>query len=66
MKILKFVRFPAIEFQYSDAELQFFNATSIWIIRLMLQILTTVTSAYSTFSVLVDRLFIQKIKVDNI
>ena len=39
------------------------NATTIWIGNLILQIITTLTSAYSTFSILIDRLFIYKIKV---
>ena len=63
MKILKFARFPAIEFQYSDAHLKYLNATSIWIVGLIFQIITTLTSAYSTFSVLFNRCFIRKIKV---
>ena len=62
-KILKFARFPAIEFKYSDSVLKYLNATSIWIGWLILQIVTTLTSAYSTFHVLVDRCFIRKIKV---
>ena len=41
----------------------FTNATTIWIGNLFLQIITTLTSAYSTFSILIDRLFIYKIKV---
>ena len=39
------------------------SATALWIGSLILQILTTLTSAYSTFNTLVDRLFINKIKV---
>ena len=35
----------------------------MWIIGLILQIVTTLTSAYSTFNTLVDELFIHKIKV---
>ena len=62
-KILKFVQFPANQFHYSEKELKFLNATSIWIGRLILQIVTTLTSAYSTFNVLIDRLFIRTIKV---
>ena len=41
------------------------SATFLWISGLILQIITTLTSAYSTFNVLVDRLFIQKIKVNK-
>ena len=60
---MKFVRFPAITFQYSDLELRFLNATSIWLGRLLLQMITTLTTAYSTFNVLIDRFIIHEIKV---
>ena len=65
-KISKFARFPAIEFQYSAFELEYLNATSAWIGRLILQIVTTLTSAYSTFKVIIDRLFINKIKANDL
>ena len=38
----------------------------MWISGLILQIVTTLTSAYSTFNILVDGLFIRKIKVNFI
>ena len=63
LKISKFVRFPALDFHYNDTKLKFGNATSIWIGGLVLQIITTFTSAHSTFSVLIDRLIINQIKV---
>ena len=70
MKILKFARFPAKEFQYDELSdwPRFFkvNPTFIWIIGLILQIVTTLTSAYATFNTLVDELFIHKIKVISI
>ena len=67
-KIMKFARFPAIEFHYSGRAARLLNvgqisATAQWIGFLILQILTTLTSAYSTFNTLVDRLYINKIKV---
>lgn len=65
MKIFEFARFPAIEYQYSEATLEYVNATSLWIGGLILQIITTLTTAYSTFSVLVNRLLIHKIKVSK-
>ena len=66
-KIVKFTRFPAIMFQYDEkmTELKFVNATFLWISGLILQIITTLTSAYSTFNVLIDRFFIKKIKVNE-
>ena len=75
LQIIKFTRFPAIMFQYdqtiqklSDLPVVFLrvNATFLWISGLILQIITTLTSAYSTFNVLIDRLFIKKIKVNCI
>ena len=63
VKICKFFRFPAIDFHYNESKLHFGNATSLWIGGLILQILTTFTSAYSTFNVLIDRLIINKIRV---
>ena len=68
MKILKFARFPAIEFQYNGLRPKSNKnfATFLWITGLILQIVTTLTSAYSTFNNFVDRLFIYKIKVNLI
>ena len=62
-KIFKFVRFPAIDFHYNESKLHLGNATFLWIGGLILQIITTFTSAYSTFNVLIDRLIINKIRV---
>ena len=41
------------------------NATFLWISGLILQIVTTLTSAYSTFNVLLNRFYMEKIKVNN-
>ena len=65
MKIFKFARFPVIEYQHSETTLQYVNATTLWIGGLILQIITTLTTAYSTFSVLVNRVLIHKIKVSK-
>ena len=78
-KKIKFTRFPTLMFEYDQKVRQFtsvtdqifgeryfrVSATFLWISGLILQIITTLTSAYSTFKVLVDRLFIQKIKVNK-
>ena len=66
MKLFKFVHFPAIELQYDETQLKFVSATFLWISGLILQIVTTLSSAYSVFNVLIDRLFIYKIKVFSI
>ena len=65
LRVNEFVHFPAIEFQYSEFpdNLKFVTPTFLWIIGLILQIITTLTTAYSTFSVIIDRLFLSKIKV---
>ena len=67
LKLIKFTRFLAIMFQYDDKirKIKFVNATVLWVGGLILQIITTLTSAYSTFKILVDRLIINKIKVSN-
>ena len=62
MRISKFVHFPTIEFEYSKFKLRFGSPTFIWIGELTLQIITTLSSAFSLFSVIVDRLFMSKIK----
>lgn len=78
-KIIKFNRFPTIVFEYDKTiktlttvtdkvfgdEYLRVNATFLWISGLILQIITTLTSAYSTFNVLIDRFFINKIKVNE-
>ena len=62
MRIYKFVHFPTIEFRYSELKLRFGSPTFIWIGELILQIITTLTTAYSVFNVIVTRLFISKIR----
>ena len=66
LKLFKFVHFPAIELQYDETQLKFVSATFLWISGLILQIVTTLSSAYSVFKVIIDRLFIYKIKVFSI
>ena len=62
MRISKFVHFPTIEFQYSESKLRFGSPTFIWIGELTLQIIATLSSAFSLFSVIINRLFMSKIK----
>ena len=62
MRFTKFVHFPAIEFQYSEFKLRIGSPTFLWIGELTLQIITTLTTAYSVFNVIINRLFITKIK----
>ena len=66
LKLFKFVHFPAIELQYDEKQLKFVSATFLWTSGLILQIVTTLSSAYSVFNVIIDRLFIYKIKVFSI
>ena len=62
MRTIKFVHFPTLEFQYSESRLRFGSPTAIWICELILQIMTTLSSAYTAFNVIINRLFISNIK----
>ena len=57
----KFIRFPTIELEYNDGISV--SPTTRWIGNLVLQIVSTLSSANSTFSVLIDRMYINNLKV---
>ena len=57
----KFIRFPTIELEYNDGVSV--SPTTRWIGNLVLQIVSTLSSANSTFSVLIDRMYINNLKV---
>ena len=64
-RINEFVHFPVIEFQFSELSLRLVSPTFLWVSGFILQTVTTLSSAYSTFKVIIDRLFIYKIKVSK-
>ena len=60
-RIFKYHHFPAIEYQY--AENGSLSPTFRWIGDIVLQIVTTLSSAYTVFNAIISRLIINKIKV---
>ena len=62
-RIYKYHHFPAIEYQYKDVEIGAFSPTFRWIGDIVLQIVTTLTSAYTVFNAIICRVIIHKIKV---
>ena len=62
-RIFKYHHFPAIEYQYKDAEIGSLSPTFRWIGDIVLQIVTTLSSAYTVFNAIICRLIIHKIKV---
>ena len=52
-----------MEYQYKDAEIGSFSPTFRWIGDIVLQIVTTLSSAYTVFNAIICRLIIHKIKV---
>ena len=62
-RIYKYHHFPAIEYQYRDAEIGSLSPTLRWIGEIVLQIVTTLSSAYAVFNAIICRLIIHEIKV---
>ena len=63
IRIFEYKHFPAIEYKYDDAVMRTISPTFRWIGDLILQVVTTLTSAYAVFNVIISRLVINKIKV---